>query len=99
MPTSYGFEIERTSEFLVIHTTDDINNDKRYMAIRRYTESVNTRFEVGIVRLLDETLEHDWCKRQRFNRSDLVRHLVRVGLKNFQDNQPNEREFITELER
>lgn len=69
------------------------------MAIRRYTESVNTRFEVGIVRLLDEVLESDWCKQQEFNRSDLVRHLVRVGLKNFQDNQPNEREFITELER
>jgi hypothetical protein len=69
------------------------------MAIRRYTESVNTRFEVGIVRLLDEVLESDWCKQQEFNRSDLVRHLVRIGLKNFQDNQPNEREFITELER
>ena len=53
------------------------------MAIRRYTESVNTRFEVGIVRLLDEVLESDWCKQQEFNRSDLVRHLVRVGLKNF----------------
>ena len=69
------------------------------MAIRRYTESVNTRFEVGIVRLLDEALENQWCIDQGFNRSDLVRHLVRIGLKNFQDNQPNEREFITELER
>ena len=48
------------------------------MAIRRYTESVNTRFEVGIVRLLDEVLESDWCKQQGFNRSDLVRHLVRI---------------------
>ena len=66
------------------------------MAIRRYTESVNTRFEVGIVRLLDEVLESDWCKQQEFNRSDLVRHLVRVGLKNFQDNQPKEREFVNE---
>ncbi len=69
------------------------------MAIRRYTESVNTRFEVGIVRLLDEVLESDWCKQQEFNRSDLVRHLVRVGLKNFQDNQPKEREFLNELQR
>ena len=67
--------------------------------MRHFTESVNTRFEVGIVRLLDEVLESDWCKQQEFNRSDLVRHLVRIGLKNFQDNQPNEREFITELER
>ena len=69
------------------------------MAIRRYTESVNTRFEVGIVKLLDEVLESDWCKQQEFNRSDLVRHLVRVGLKNFQDNQPKEREFLNELQR
>ena len=94
MPTSYGFEIEKTSEFLVIHTTNNSNITKRYMAIRRYTESVNTRFEVGLVRLLDETLEHDWCKRQGFNRSDLVRHLVRVGLNSFYKNQPKEREMI-----
>ena len=67
------------------------------MAIRRYTESVNTRFEVGIVRLLDEVLENSqWCKDQGFNRSDLVRHLVRVGLKNFENNQPNQREFVNE---
>ncbi len=62
--------------------------------MRRYTESVNTRFEVGLVRLLDETLEHDWCKRQHFNRSDLVRHLVRVGLNNFYKNLPKERDFF-----
>jgi hypothetical protein len=66
------------------------------MAIRRYTESVNTRFEVGIVRLLDEVLESEWCQDQGFNRSDLVRHLVRVGLKNFESNQPKNREFINE---
>ena len=63
------------------------------MAIRRYTESVNTRFEVGIVELLDEVLESDWCKQQGFNRSDLVRHLVRIGLKNFESNQPSEESF------
>ena len=67
------------------------------MAIRRYTESVNTRYEVGIVKLLDETLEHDWCKRQRFNRSDLIRHLVRIGLKNFESNQPQQREFSEDV--
>jgi hypothetical protein len=66
------------------------------MAIRRYTESVNTRFEVGIVRLLDETLEHDWCQRQGFNRSDLVRHLVRIGLKNFHENNPNMNKKVDE---
>ena len=63
------------------------------MASKRYTESVNTRFEVGIVRLLDEVLESDWCIQQEFNRSDLVRHLVRVGLNNFYKNTPKQREL------
>ena len=97
MPTRYGSEIKRTSKFLVIHTTDDINSDKRNVAIRRYTESVNTRFEVGIVRLLDEVLKSDWCKQQEFNRSDLVRHLVRVGLKNFQSNQVQQQKEFGEV--
>lgn len=66
------------------------------MASRRYTESVNTRFEVGIVRLLDECLESDWCIQQEFNRSDLVRHLVRVGLNNFYKNTPKQRELENE---
>ena len=51
--------------------------------MRHFTESVNTRFEPGIVRLLDKCLENDWCKRRGMNRSDLVRHLVRIGIKNF----------------
>ena len=97
MPTRYGSEIERSYEFLDIHTTSDINSDKRNMAIRRYTESVNTRFEVGIVRLLDEVLKSDWCKQQGFNRSDLVRHLVRVGLKNFQSNQVQQQKEFGEV--
>ena len=63
------------------------------MASKRYTESVNTRFEVGIVRLLDEVLESDWCIQQEFNRSDLVRHLVRIGLNNFYKNTPKQREL------
>lgn len=70
------------------------------MAIRRYTESMNTRFEVHIVELLDNVLEtSQWCKDQGFNRSDLIRHLVRVGLTNFHKNTPKEREFINELDR
>ena len=62
--------------------------------MRRFTESVNTRFEVGIIRILDEIVQSEWCQRQGMNRSDLVRHLVRVGIKNFQQNQPKNREFI-----
>ena len=69
------------------------------MAIKRYTESQNVRFEVHIVELLEEALKSDWCVQQGFNRSDLIRHLVRVGLVNFQKNTPQEREFINELER
>ena len=61
--------------------------------IRRYTESVNTRFEVGIVKLLDEALTHQYSVDNEFNRSDLVRHLVRIGLKNFESNQPSQESF------
>jgi len=79
---------------LVIYTTDNTNTDKRFnMAIRRYTESVNTRFEVGIVKLLDEALTHQYCVDNDFNRSDLIRHLVRIGLKNFETNQPSQENF------
>ena len=69
------------------------------MAIRRYTESQNIRFEVHIVELIDEALESDWCKTQGFNRSALIRHLVRVGLSNFSRSQPKNRQFINELDR
>jgi len=68
------------------------------MAIRRYTESQNVRFEIHIVELLDEALKSQWCVDQGFNRSDLIRHLVRIGLHNFQRQQPMNREFIRERE-
>ena len=61
--------------------------------MRRFTESVNTRFEVGIINLLDEIVQSDWCQHQGMNRSDLVRHLVRIGIKNFHQNQAKQREF------
>ena len=69
------------------------------MAIKRYTESQNVRFEVHIVELLEEALESDWCIQQGFNRSDLIRHLVRVGLVNFQKNMPKQEIFESPLER
>jgi len=69
------------------------------MAIRRYTESQNVRFEVHIVELLEEALKSDWCIQQGFNRSDLIRHLVRVGLMNFQKNMPKQEVFESPLER
>ena len=61
--------------------------------MRRFTESVNTRFEVGIIKLLDEIVQSEWCQQQHMNRSDLVRHLVRLGIKNFHQNQPKNRDF------
>ena len=67
--------------------------------MRHFTESVNTRFEKGIVKLLDECLENDWCKSRGMNRSDLVRHLVRLGLKNFNANQPKQRELSRKVSR
>jgi len=69
------------------------------MAIKRYTESQNVRFEVHIVELLEEALKSDWCIQQGFNRSDLIRHLVRVGLVNFQKNMPKQEIFESPLER
>ena len=66
------------------------------MAIRRYTESQNIRFERHIVELIDEALKSQWCMDQGFNRSDLIRHLVRIGLHNFQRSQPMNREFMNE---
>ena len=48
---------------------------------------------LGIVKLLDEALKNQWCIDQGFNRSDLVRHLVRIGLKNFESNQPSQENF------
>ena len=68
------------------------------MAIKRYTESQNIRFERHIVKLIDEALESQWCMDQGFNRSDLIRHLVRIGLHNFQRTQPMKREIMSETE-
>ena len=33
---------------------------------------------------------------KEFNRSELIRHLVRIGLHNFQRSQPMNREFMSE---
>ena len=80
-----------------LYTNDNINTTERYTKmIRRYTESVNTRFEVGIVKLLDNALKHQYCIDNEFNRSDLVRHLVRIGLKNFHENNPNMNKKVDE---
>ena len=81
---------------MVIYTNSNYSDNERNIMIRRYTESVNTRFEVGIVKLLDNALKHQYCIDNEFNRSDLVRHLVRIGLKNFHENNPNMNKKVDE---
>ena len=68
------------------------------MATRRYTESQNIRFEKSVVELIDKALESEFCQDRDFNRSDLIRHLVRIGLTNFERSQPKNREFISEMD-
>ena len=61
--------------------------------MRRYTESVNTRFEVSVVQMLDEILERaEFCSRNHFNRSDLIRHMVRNGIRTYQSGSQNQDE-------
>ena len=61
--------------------------------MRRYTESVNTRFEVSVVQMLDEILERsEFCRRNHFNRSDLIRHMVRNGIRAYQSGSQNQDE-------
>ncbi len=64
--------------------------------MRRYTESVNTRFEVSVVQMLDEILERsEFCRRNHFNRSDLIRHMVRNGIRAYQSGSQNQDESGT----
>ena len=65
--------------------------------MRRYTESQNVRFEVNMVELLEDALESDFCKSRHMNRSDLIRHLVRIVLSNINKNQPKNRKMLSEL--
>ncbi len=55
--------------------------------MRRYTKSFNVRFEPYVESKLDEILKRDsQCINQNWSKSDLIRHMTRVGIKNWEQN-------------
>jgi len=47
--------------------------------MKRYTKSVNVRFEPIVEQHIDKILQMDTkCKQQNWSRSDVVRHFVRT---------------------
>ena len=89
-----------------IHTTTAISITRRLPVQGKFQglntfyekiyESQNVRFEVNTVELLKD-IESDFCKSRHMNRSDLIRHLVRIGLSSFNKNQPKNRKMLSEL--
>tara|TARA_Y100001937_G_C7020058_1_gene284993 strand:- start:134 stop:316 length:183 start_codon:yes stop_codon:yes gene_type:complete len=55
--------------------------------MKRYTKSFNVRFEPYVESKLNEILEKDsQCQRQNWSKSDLIRHMTRVGIRNWEQN-------------
>ena len=55
--------------------------------MKRYTKSFNVRFEPYVEDKLNEILKRDsQCVRQNWSKSDLVRHMTRIGIKNGETN-------------
>jgi len=55
--------------------------------MKRYTKSVNVRFEPIVEQHIDKILQVDTrCKQQNWSRSDVVRHFVRTGIKTWENN-------------
>ena len=55
--------------------------------MRRYTNSLNIRFEPIVEERMTDILERDTtCQRQNWSKSDLVRHFTRVGIKQWEHN-------------
>lgn len=55
--------------------------------MKRYTKPVNIRFEQVIEEHIDKILELDSkCIQQNWNRSDLIRHFTREGIKRWETN-------------
>ena len=53
--------------------------------MKRYTKSVNIRFEQAIEQHIDKILELDSkCIQQNWSRSDLIRHFTREGIKRWE---------------
>ena len=58
--------------------------------MKRYTKSVNIRFEPYIENQLNNILKKDSkCVRENWSKSDVVRHFVRIGVKNWGLNMRN----------
>ncbi len=55
--------------------------------MKRYTKPVNIRFEPTIDESLEKIRKMDTqCRRQNWSKSDVVRHMVRIGIKNWENN-------------
>jgi len=58
--------------------------------MKRYTKSVNIRFEPYIEQQIDTIVKKDSiCIRENWSKSDVVRHFVRVGVKNWEKQMRN----------
>ena len=58
--------------------------------MKRYTKSVNIRFEPYIEQQIDTIVKKDSrCVRENLSKSDVVRHFVRVGVKNWEKQMRN----------
>jgi len=58
--------------------------------MKRYTKSVNIRFEPYIEQHIDTIVKKDSrCIRENWSKSDVVRHFVRVGVKNWEKQMRN----------
>ena len=58
--------------------------------MKRYTKSVNIRFEPYIEEQLDNIVKKDFkCIKENWSKSDVVRHFVRVGVKNWEKQMRN----------
>jgi len=58
--------------------------------MKRYTKSVNIRFEPYIEEQLDNIVKKDFkCVKENWSKSDVVRHFVRVGVKNWEKQMRN----------
>ena len=58
--------------------------------MKRYTKSVNIRFEPYIEQQIDTIVKKDSrCIRENWSKSDVVRHFGRVGVKNWEKQMRN----------
>ena len=61
--------------------------------MRRYTESNNIRFKKVIDTRLKEIVQTDpFCIQKNYTKSDLVRQLLRMGLKEYEKNINHKRQ-------